>query len=595
MSRPNEPWRLPVADRATVRRAGVELIKADWRSMAVVVLLAGLAAVAGLAGPWLLGRIVTRVETGDAATSAVDQLALGVLVCAVAQLVLSRFALNHSHRFGERALARLREEVVDRALALPARVVEQAGTGDLTTRSSMDVGTVATTLRSAIPDVFVAGMQLLFIFAAVFLLDPLLGLWALVGMPFVFLVTRWYLARARTAYLAEGEAASEAAEIVAATAAGARTVEVFGLRRRRVRDADAAIGRAYGAARRTLFLRTVLFPVTEFAHSLPVAVTLLVGGHAYLDGSISLGVVVAGSLYMWQLVEPLDRVLMWMEQLQRSGAAFARIKGIGMVAGEPRSGVPTPADDRIEMRGVHYAYVEGHDVLKDVNLTVRPGERLALVGPSGAGKTTLGKLLSGADTPRTGSVEVGGVPVADLAAADELGNRVVLVTQEHHVFIGSLRDNLTMAAPDADDQRLLDALAVVGADWVKDLPDGLDTQVGSGGEELDPAQAQQLSLARVELADPHTLILDEATSLLDPATARHAERAMAAVRADRTVIAIAHRLQTAHDADRVAVVEDGRIAELGSHDELVTNGGPYAALWRSWHGRGATADEGRAG
>ncbi|MFE4336184.1 ABC transporter ATP-binding protein [Streptomyces sp. NPDC056831] len=595
MSRPNEPWRLPVADPATVRRAGLALIKADWRSMAVVVLLAGLAAVAGLGGPWLLGRIVTRVETGIATTSAVDQLALGVLVCAIAQLVLTRFALSHSHRFGERALARLREEVVDRSLALPARVVEQVSAGDLMTRSTMDVATVATTLRNAVPDVFIAAMQLLFIFAAVFVLHPLLGLWALVGMPFVLLVTRWYLARARTAYLAEGEAASEVAEIVAATAEGARTVEAFGLRRRRVLDADRAVDRAYGAVRRTLHLRTVLFPVTEFAHSLPLAVTLLVGGYAYLDGSIALGVVVTGSLYMWQLVDPLDRVLMWMEQLQRSGAAFARIKGIGMVAGEQRSGLPAPTDDRIEVRAVHYSYVDGNDVLTDVDLTVRPGERLALVGPSGAGKTTLGKLLSGADTPRTGSVVVGGVPVADLAAADALGNRIVLVTQEHHVFIGSLRDNLTMAAPEADDDRLLDALAEVGADWVKDLPDGLDTQVGSGGEELDPAQAQQLSLARVELADPHTLILDEATSLLDPTTARDAERAMAAVRADRTVIAIAHRLQTAHDADRVAVVESGRIVELGSHDELVAAGGPYAALWRSWHGRGDTVDEGRAG
>ncbi|MGV9883854.1 ABC transporter ATP-binding protein [Streptomyces sp. NPDC003006] len=591
MSGSHEPRRLPVADAAPVRRGILALIKTDWRAMALVLLFTGLAAVAGLAGPWLLGRIVTRIENGDATTSAVDQLALGGLLCAIGQLVLTRFALNHSHRFGERALARLREEVVSRALALPARVVEQVSSGDLVTRCTMDVGTVATTLRSAVPDVFIAAVQVLFIFAAVFLLHPLLGLFALVGMPLVWWVTRWYLVRARTAYLAAGEAASEVAEVVASTAQGARTVEAFGLRERRVRDADRAIDQSYRAARRTLFLRSVLFPVTEFAHSLPVAVTLLVGGYAYIDGSIGLGVVVAGSLYIWQLIDPLDRILMWVEQLQSSGASLARIKGVALVAGERRTNVPEPADDRIEVRGVDYAYVAGRDVLKEVDLTVRPGERLAVVGPSGAGKTTLGKLLSGADAPRHGSVHVGGVPVADLAAADELGNRIVMVTQEHHVFIGTLRDNLTMAAPHADDARLYAALALVGADWAEDLPDGMDTEVGSGGMVLDPAQAQQLSLARVELADPHTLILDEATALLDPATARHAEWAMAAVRADRTVIAIAHRLQTAHDADRVAVVDDGRIVELDTHDKLIAADGPYAALWRSWHGRSDADNE----
>ncbi len=276
-----------------------------------------------------------------------------------------------------------------------------------------------------------------------------------------------------------------------------------------------------------------------------------------------------------------DSILYWVEFLQRGGASFARVEGIGAQI-EPAPEVLVPESDRIEVRGVRYSYVDGHEVLHGVDLVVQPGERLAVVGVSGAGKSTLGRLIAGVDRPAEGSVLVGGVPVADLVAAGE--QQIVLVTQEHHVFIGTLRENLAMAAPDAPDERLAEALRTVDALWFDELPDGLDTRLGAGGLELDPARAQQLALARVEVADPHTLVLDEATSSLDPATARHAERAIAAVRESRTVIAIAHRLQTARDADRIAVVDAGRIVELGSHDDLVALDGAYATLWRSWHG-----------
>ncbi|MEV5879756.1 ABC transporter ATP-binding protein [Streptomyces sp. NPDC052101] len=583
---------LPVADRSRVRRAALRLVRADGRAFAAALLLNALAAGAGLVGPWLVGRIVDEVRAGRGA-GAVDRLAPWILLCALAQVLLARWARDVGYRFGERTLARVREEYVERVLALPASAVERAGTGDLTARGTADVAIVGTTLRDVGPELLVNFVQALFVLGAVFALDPVLGAFGLLGLTPIWLALRWYLRRARDGYLAEGAATSEVAEIIAATAAGARTVEAFGLRQRRIAASRDALEKSRRTRLYTLFLRTVFFPAIEVTYTVPVVGVLLLGGWLHQRGAIGVGAVVAAALYLRQFTEPLDQILMRVEQLQSSSASFARVEGLAEAPrgeraqpplAEAVAGSPVPADDRIDVRGVRYAYERGGEVLRGVDLTVRPGERLAVVGPSGAGKTTLSRLLAGIDRPGAGTVTVGGVPVAELEP-ELLRRQVVLVTQEHHVFLGTVRDNLLIAEPEATDGDLWAALTAVGADeWVRDLPDGLDTPLGEGGCSTDGSQAQQLALARVVLADPHTLILDEATALLDPTTARHAERALAAVLEGRTVIAIAHRLHTAHDADRVAVMENGRLTELGTHEDLVTADGAYAALWRTWHG-----------
>ena len=572
---------LPVADRTRIRHAVGRLWRAERGATVAVVALYCATSLIGLAGPWLLGRIIDEAAAGTN-TATIDRLAAAIVAFALLQLIANRFARYTAHRLGERTLARLRETFVERTLRLPTATVEKVGTGDLMTRSSSDVATIGMLTRQALPELFLAAVQVVFILTAVFLVSPLLGACALIAAPTLWWVTRWYLHRARSGYLAEGAANTEMSQALAETVEGARTMEVLRIGRYRIDTGDTKLTELIRTRRYTLFLRSVLFPVAELSYALPIAVVLLVGGLGYINGLVGLGAVVAATLYLQQLSEPLDTVLMWLEQLQRGSASFARVEGLAALDDDPSTTDTEPVDDRISLDGVRFAYRGGRDILHGVDLHVEPGEHLALVGPSGAGKSTLGKLLAGVERPHTGSITIGGADIADLPP-EQLRQRVALVTQEHHIFIGTLRDNLILAKPDATDTQITAALHAIDADLLDRLPHGLDTELGPGTTTLD-ADAQHIALARLILANPHTLILDEATALLDPTTARRTERSLAAVLKGRTVVSIAHRLHTAHDADRIAVIDHGRIVELGSHEHLIAADGAYAHLWHTWHG-----------
>ncbi|EWT02804.1 multidrug ABC transporter ATPase [Intrasporangium oryzae NRRL B-24470] len=579
---------LPIASsRAVVGFIG-SLLTQRRRLVVAVVLANALAAGAGLLVPRLLGALVDStvadVQAGrqDAALAAANSAALIVAGLVVLQALLIFAAQLSSTMLGQDVLASAREYVVRAILRLPLSRVESASSGDLVTRVTRDVGTMSESVRWALPQSIMAGITVVLTLVAMVSNSLLLSVPSLVLMSLAILQVRRYLARAPKGYLTEGGTYSRINTTLTETVEGVRTVEALGLRANRLRRGDDDIAVSAQAERYTMTLRNLLFIVMDIAFSLPRVFVLLLGAIGYAEGWVTLGQITTAILFTDALWGPFDMLVHTVDRVQVGIASTTRLLGIASVPPdrEPGDLVPTGAD--LVGRDLRYAYREGHDVLHGVDLELRTGERLAIVGPSGSGKSTLGRLLSGIHGPRTGSVAVGGVELTALPL-DVLRREVALVTQEHHVFIGTIRDNVVLAREGAPDEDVIEALRAVDAwEWVERLPEGLDTRLGSGQLALTPGRAQQVALARLILADPHTIVLDEATSLIDPRTARHLEGSMNALLTGRTVVAIAHRLHTAHDADRIAVVIDGRVAELGSHDELVALDGEYAALWRAW-------------
>jgi ABC-type multidrug transport system fused ATPase/permease subunit len=573
---------LPVADAATVRTYAKRLIRHHRSQLVRMLSIYALAAFMALIPAYTIGAITNFAADHHLTAHRITLYVSILFISSILGAGLSFLARRRSYLLGETVFAQLREEFLESVLGLPLIEVERAGTGDLLSRTTNDIEALSRTVRFAMPEWLVAIVQAVLTLIAMTIVSPLAAVASLVSLPILFFSTRYYLHYATPGYLRERMSYATMSGSVSETTEGARTVDAHRLGKRQSERIEGNIRESFYSEMYTLLMRLVWFPMVESAFALAVATTLAWSGWLALHHDITIGAATTVTLYVVQINDPIDRIVSWLDELQIGQTSLARLVGVSVVRDDrPTEGVE-PTNETITMNDVRYAYRPGFDVLNGLSLTIRPGERLAIVGPSGAGKSTIGRLIAGIDAPRSGSVMVGDVALADMPLS-MLRRHVALVTQEHHIFIGTVRENLALAKPEATDDEIIRALDAVDAlEWVEALPEGILTELGTTGYQVSPAQAQQVALARLVLSNPHTLVLDEATAMLDPRAARHLERSLVAVLRGRTVVAIAHRLHTAHDADRVCVVIDGTIAELGTHDELVALNGEYASLWSSW-------------
>jgi ATP-binding cassette subfamily B protein len=416
-----------------------------------------------------------------------------------------------------------------------------------------------------------------------------LAVCTLVVVPPVVVASRWFRRASNKAYLLVRDRIGQNLSTLQEGLAGIRVVQAFGRERAFTRRFQETNEAQYDANIETVRISAKYFPIVEFAGVSGIALIVGIGGWFVSAGIVTVGTVAAFVLYLNNLFEPIQQLSQLYNTLQQAGAALQKLFEL---LDEPasiaeRSGaVDLPAAGGLELEHVSFGY-GGEDVLHDVSLRVPLGERLALVGPTGAGKSTLAKLIARFYDPLDGRVAYGQVDLRD-ATLRSLRERIVVVPQEGFLFAGTVRDNVIVGKPDATDDEIHEAIALLGlTDRFAAFPDGLDTEVRERGSRLSAGERQLVSLARAALADPALLVLDEATSSLDPGTEHAVERALGHLTEGRTVVVVAHRLSTAARADRLAVVDEGRIAELGTHDELIAHEGRYASLYAAWDSRAA--------
>jgi len=578
--------------RPAILLRALKLLSRSWPHAALAVLLLVCTTLCALSGPWILRYAVDHgLRDGQPDLSVIRKASAVFLTLALASVVMSRSHTRLTGLVGERFVRDLRNDVFAHLLSMSVRYFDRHKRGRLVSRLTSDIDALQDLIQLGLVQFVQSILTLGFLLVLLSLLSWKLSLFSLLPLPILVLLTRSFQRRSRAAYLEVRERVSATTSTLIENLAGAKVVQAFGQEQPRIDRFLAENQAQLNANLAAVEIQARYLPIVELTTATCTALAIGGGGWLVLHGQASLGTVSAFALYLLMAFEPVQQLSFLFNTIQSAAAALQKLFAL---LDEPidlqEGSASLEPCQTLSLEQVSFGYAPGlAPVLSNVMLELEHGERLALVGPTGAGKSTLAKLIARLYDPSSGRVSYGGVDLRR-ASLHSLRRRIVMVSQEEHLFQGSVADNVRAARPEASDDEVGLALRRIGAfERFNAKPSGLAAPVGERGALLSAGERQLVALARVALVAADVLILDEPTSSLDPGTEREVNLALESLMRDRTVILIAHRLSTMKQVDRIAVVADGKIAELGSHAQLLALRGRYASLYRGWERGGQVA------